>query len=49
MTHVIEEVDRVEILTLQDNYIDLVARDNSDVIQRGIAVERRGGKATAFG
>lgn len=30
------EVDRVEILTLQDNFIDLVAQDNSDVIQRAI-------------
>ena len=30
----LNEVDKVEILTLQDNYIDLVAQDNSDVVQR---------------
>ena len=27
-------VDSVEVLTLQDNYIDLVARDNNEVVQR---------------
>ena len=27
-------VDSVEVLTLQDNYIDLVARDNDEVVQR---------------
>ena len=31
----INELDRVEILTLQDNFIDMTARDNSDVIRRG--------------
>lgn len=30
----INELDRVEILTLQDNYIDMTATDNSGVIQR---------------
>ncbi len=30
----IHEVDKVEILTLQDNYIDVTALDNSAVIQR---------------
>ena len=30
----LNEVDKVEVLTLQDNYIDLVAQDNSDVVQR---------------
>ena len=29
------EVDRVEVLTLQDNYIDMTAQDNSEMIQRG--------------
>ena len=38
MTHLIEAVDRVEILTLQDNFIDIVANDNSDIIKRGMAV-----------
>ena len=28
------ELDRVEILTLQDNYIDMTAADNSELIQR---------------
>jgi 7,8-dihydropterin-6-yl-methyl-4-(beta-D-ribofuranosyl)aminobenzene 5'-phosphate synthase len=35
----INELDRVEILTLQDNYIDMTTRDNSDMISRaGIPV-----------
>ncbi len=34
----IEAVDRVEILTLQDNVIDLVARDNNAVIERALPV-----------
>jgi 7,8-dihydropterin-6-yl-methyl-4-(beta-D-ribofuranosyl)aminobenzene 5'-phosphate synthase len=35
----ITEVDRVEILTLQDNYIDIVRQDNNEVIQRAIPVK----------
>jgi 7,8-dihydropterin-6-yl-methyl-4-(beta-D-ribofuranosyl)aminobenzene 5'-phosphate synthase len=31
----INELDQVEILTLQDNYIDMTARDNSEMIYRG--------------
>ena len=34
MTYAIQEVDKVEVLTLQDNYINKVAKDNSDLIQR---------------
>ena len=34
----IKAVDRVEILTLQDNVIDLVARDNSAVVERALPV-----------
>jgi 7,8-dihydropterin-6-yl-methyl-4-(beta-D-ribofuranosyl)aminobenzene 5'-phosphate synthase len=30
----INELDRVEILTLQDNYIDMTARDNDDMVYR---------------
>jgi len=30
----LNEVDRVEILTLQDNYIDITASDNNDIISR---------------
>jgi 7,8-dihydropterin-6-yl-methyl-4-(beta-D-ribofuranosyl)aminobenzene 5'-phosphate synthase len=35
----LEPVDKLEILTLQDNYIDLVAMDNSDVVQRANPVK----------
>lgn len=40
MTHTppIEAVDQVEILTLQDNRIDLLARDNSAVVDRALPV-----------
>ena len=30
----INEIDKVEILTLQDNYIDLTASDNNEVVKR---------------
>lgn len=33
------EVDRIDILTLQDNYIDLVARDSSATLQRAIPLK----------
>jgi 7,8-dihydropterin-6-yl-methyl-4-(beta-D-ribofuranosyl)aminobenzene 5'-phosphate synthase len=32
----IREVDKVEITTLQDNYVDLVSRDNSAVVMRAM-------------
>lgn len=35
----LKEVDRVEILTLQDNYIDLVSQDNNEVIQRAMPLK----------
>jgi 7,8-dihydropterin-6-yl-methyl-4-(beta-D-ribofuranosyl)aminobenzene 5'-phosphate synthase len=35
----IQEVDRVEILTLQDNYIDLVSRDNTEVVTRAMPLK----------
>lgn len=35
----LKPVDKLEILTLQDNYIDLVAMDNSDVVQRANPVK----------
>ena len=34
----LREVDRVEVLTLQDNRIDLMVRDNSAVIRRAMPV-----------
>lgn len=36
--HPIKAADRVEILTLQDNLIDLLARDNDAVIERALPV-----------
>jgi 7,8-dihydropterin-6-yl-methyl-4-(beta-D-ribofuranosyl)aminobenzene 5'-phosphate synthase len=39
MSTIINEVDKVEILTLQDNYIDLVARDGNEVIQRAMPLK----------
>lgn len=39
MTEPLNLVDRVEILTLQDNFIDLTALDNSDVIQRAMPLK----------
>lgn len=35
----INEIDKVEILTLQDNYIDLLAMDNSDIVQRALPLK----------
>jgi 7,8-dihydropterin-6-yl-methyl-4-(beta-D-ribofuranosyl)aminobenzene 5'-phosphate synthase len=34
MTLQLNPVDRVEVLTLQDNYLDVVAQDNSEVVRR---------------
>ncbi len=39
MTIALNAVDKVEILTLQDNYIDIVPGDNSDIIQRAMPVK----------
>ncbi|HOM29701.1 MAG TPA: MBL fold metallo-hydrolase [Deltaproteobacteria bacterium] len=35
----IHEVDKVEILTLQDNYIDVTALDNTAVVQRAVPLK----------
>lgn len=35
----INEIEKVEILTLQDNYIDLTAMDNSAIIQRALPLK----------
>ncbi len=29
------ELDRVQVLTVLDNYIDMTAQDNSAIVQRG--------------
>ena len=39
MTVSLKPVDRVEILSLQDNYIDMVARDNTDIITRAMPLK----------
>ncbi len=39
MSTFLQQVDKVEILTLQDNYIDLLAQDNSDVVTRAIPLK----------
>jgi 7,8-dihydropterin-6-yl-methyl-4-(beta-D-ribofuranosyl)aminobenzene 5'-phosphate synthase len=35
----LKEVDKVEILTLQDNYVDLAAMDGNDIVQRALPVK----------
>ncbi|MBN1382936.1 MAG: MBL fold metallo-hydrolase [Deltaproteobacteria bacterium] len=37
--YAVNEVDKVEILTLQDNYIEITAGDNSEIITRAGAVK----------
>ena len=39
MPILLNTVDKVEVLTLQDNYIDLVARSSSDVVQRAMPLK----------
>ena len=39
MINTINEVDKVEILTLQDNYIDLISGDNSEVVLRAMPIK----------
>jgi 7,8-dihydropterin-6-yl-methyl-4-(beta-D-ribofuranosyl)aminobenzene 5'-phosphate synthase len=35
----LKEVDRVEVLTLQDNYIDIAAFDSNEIVQRAMPVK----------
>jgi len=35
----IREIDKIEILTLQDNYVDIAAFDGTEVVQRAIPVK----------
>ena len=35
----LSEVDRVEILTLQDNYIDLASMDGTEMVQRALPLK----------
>lgn len=39
MTMSVNEADQVEILTLQDNYIDLVAADSTEMLKRALPVK----------
>ncbi len=39
MTPAINEIDKVEILTLQDNYIDLVSQDNTEIVRRAMPLK----------
>ena len=35
----LNEIDKIEVLTLQDNYIDLVSRDNTEVVLRAMPLK----------
>lgn len=35
----LNEVDRVEILTLQDNYVDMVSMDSNEIVQRPMPIK----------
>jgi len=37
----LNQIDTVEIVTLQDNYIDLVAKDNNEIVQRAMPLKER--------
>lgn len=39
MTITLKEIDQLSIVTLQDNYVDLLAQDNSPVVQRAMPLE----------
>lgn len=39
MTFKLKEVDKVEILTLQDNYVDVAAFDGTEIVQRALPVK----------
>jgi 7,8-dihydropterin-6-yl-methyl-4-(beta-D-ribofuranosyl)aminobenzene 5'-phosphate synthase len=39
MTVKLKEVDKVEILTLQDNYVDVAAFDGTEIVQRALPIK----------
>ena len=39
MKNVLNAVDKVEIITLQDNYIDITSGDNSNIVQRAMPIK----------
>jgi 7,8-dihydropterin-6-yl-methyl-4-(beta-D-ribofuranosyl)aminobenzene 5'-phosphate synthase len=46
--YAVKEVDKCEILTLQDNYIEITAGDNSDIIHRAAAVKEGSIRTSIF-
>jgi 7,8-dihydropterin-6-yl-methyl-4-(beta-D-ribofuranosyl)aminobenzene 5'-phosphate synthase len=39
MTNKLKQVDKVEILTLQDNYVDVAAFDGNEIVQRAMPIK----------
>ena len=39
MSDLLREVDKIEILTLADNFVDMVAQDNTDMVQRAMPLD----------
>ena len=46
MTIQLQEVDKVEVLTLQDNTIDIAANDGTEVVQRASSEDSRGNRVS---
>ena len=46
MSDRLNEIDKLEVITLQDNFIDLVPQDNTDVVSRAMAVKEKEMKNT---
>jgi 7,8-dihydropterin-6-yl-methyl-4-(beta-D-ribofuranosyl)aminobenzene 5'-phosphate synthase len=46
MTTRLQEVDKVEILTLQDNYIDIAAHDGTAIVQRPASEDASGNRVS---
>ncbi len=51
MNFALNEVDKVEVLTLQDNYVDIASMDSTEMVQRAMPVkdsEVKAGRARFF-
>lgn len=46
MTFELKEVDQVEVLTLQDNFIDIAAGDGTPIVQRASSEDGRGNRVS---
>jgi 7,8-dihydropterin-6-yl-methyl-4-(beta-D-ribofuranosyl)aminobenzene 5'-phosphate synthase len=46
MTVRLKEVDKVEILTLQDNFIDIAASDGTAIVQRAASEDASGNRVS---